>query len=335
MKEFRTGEKVKFLSDTGSGVVLRTEPKGIVIVLTDDGFEFPVDSSELIKTEIFDSSGNLKHGKPEKVQMEQPAQNMVIDEPESPTEAEFINMRPSLRISSEMVEDGSDPELLISVTNPGPFRVFVTVGFNGKKGSRNIGEQLLHPKGRKEFRSLPGKRIKEGSETIFLQAVALSEVSHTYCDPATFYITWRMLKEGTDLLWPDGNEEIRKLLEKEPQVKIADKPVKPKEEKKKQGTEPLFPGVEEIDLHINAIMDNYKHLSNGEIVDIQLSRFRTAMEGAIKAKQNKIVFIHGVGEGTLKYRLRRTIDTDFRNCSYQDASFTNYGFGATLVIIRN
>lgn len=91
----------------------------------------------------------------------------------------------------------------------------------------------------------------------------------------------------------------------------------------------------EIDLHINKILDDFIGLSNAEIIEIQLNCFRTYLNKAIKDKERKIVFIHGIGNGTLKKSLRQELETFHKKkCYYQDASFKEYGFGATLVIIR-
>jgi hypothetical protein len=90
-------------------------------------------------------------------------------------------------------------------------------------------------------------------------------------------------------------------------------------------------GVEEVDLHIHAIVDNYSGLSEGEMLRIQLGKFASELEKAIEGKVKKIVFIHGVGNGKLKFEIRKTLDTKYPDLTYQDASFKEYGFGATLV----
>lgn len=45
--------------------------------------------------------------------------------------------------------------------------------------------------------------------------------------------------------------------------------------------------ITEVDLHIEQLVDDHKHLSNSEIVDIQLARFETALETAIRSKTKK------------------------------------------------
>ncbi len=94
------------------------------------------------------------------------------------------------------------------------------------------------------------------------------------------------------------------------------------------------PLVDEIDLHIEELVEDHGSLSGREALDIQMARFTTTLEGALRGKTKRIVFIHGVGNGKLKYEIRRTLDKKYSRLRYQDASFREYGYGATMVIIR-
>ena len=76
----------------------------------------------------------------------------------------------------------------------------------------------------------------------------------------------------------------------------------------------------------------HEGLSNGVILEFQLSRFRTALETAILHKTGRIVFIHGVGNGKLKHEMRRILEREYSSLQYQDASFKEYGYGATMVL---
>ena len=54
-----------------------------------------------------------------------------------------------------------------------------------------------------------------------------------------------------------------------------------------------------------------------------------------KAKKGqKIVFIHGKGEGVLKKAILSDLKTRYSTMNYQDASFKEYGFGATMITIK-
>ena len=94
------------------------------------------------------------------------------------------------------------------------------------------------------------------------------------------------------------------------------------------------PTTEEIDLHIEEIVDNHSGLTNGEIIELQLARFETSLETAIRSGMQKIVFIHGVGNGKLKQELRNKLERKYPELVYQDASFKEYGFGATVVYLK-
>ena len=101
--------------------------------------------------------------------------------------------------------------------------------------------------------------------------------------------------------------------------------------KKKTATEPIL----EVDLHIAQLVDNYQYMSNAEMIEYQLAVFHKTMEQEYKNRGKKIVFIHGRGAGILRAAIAKQLDTKYRNvCEYHDASFANYGFGATMVIIK-
>jgi hypothetical protein len=93
------------------------------------------------------------------------------------------------------------------------------------------------------------------------------------------------------------------------------------------------PELLEVDLHINELIDSVAGLSNGEILQIQMDRFHIVMEDNKNAKGRRIVFIHGVGNGVLKTELRKQLERKYKGLNYQDASFREYGYGATMVIV--
>ena len=97
---------------------------------------------------------------------------------------------------------------------------------------------------------------------------------------------------------------------------------------------PQDTAIEEVDLHIEELIDNPKSYSSGQILEIQMARFKVALEGGIKGKTRKMVFIHGVGNGKLKHELRKELEKNYPKLRYQDASFREYGYGATMVFIK-
>lgn len=88
------------------------------------------------------------------------------------------------------------------------------------------------------------------------------------------------------------------------------------------------------DLHIAELLDNLSGLSNTDMLNVQLDKFREVMEANKKKLGQKIVFIHGKGEGVLRRALLDELKRKWPRCAVQDASFQEYGFGATQVTIK-
>jgi hypothetical protein len=86
----------------------------------------------------------------------------------------------------------------------------------------------------------------------------------------------------------------------------------------------------EVDLHIEKLVPSKKGMNNYDILNLQLETAKRQLEFALKNRIPRVVFIHGVGEGVLKYELD-SLFKRFDNISVQEANFQKYGFGATEV----
>lgn len=89
-----------------------------------------------------------------------------------------------------------------------------------------------------------------------------------------------------------------------------------------------------VDLHINELIDNTHGLSNADILNYQVDAFRKVMDENLRNHGKKIVFIHGKGEGVLRQALMKELNYRYKGNDVQDASFREYGYGATQVTIR-
>lgn len=88
----------------------------------------------------------------------------------------------------------------------------------------------------------------------------------------------------------------------------------------------------EVDLHINQLVKSEHGMSSHEKKLLQLDTAKHKLEFAMKKKIQKIVFIHGVGEGTLKLELEYLFRR-YDNLKFYDADYKKYGQGATEVYI--
>lgn len=94
------------------------------------------------------------------------------------------------------------------------------------------------------------------------------------------------------------------------------------------------PEIVEVDLHIHQLLDTTLGMSNADMLLYQLKVVRDTMQAHVAHRGQKIVFIHGKGEGVLRREIEKLLKKEYPKCDYQDASFREYGFGATMVTIR-
>lgn len=159
-----------------------------------------------------------------------------------------------------------------------------------------------------------GKIIKIEKETYFIISSDGFEM--------TFKEKELILKKSFDNLTISAQEIINSITQKDKKtnhLKIDDV-TKTKTQYKQQ----------EIDLHIEKLIKNYKHLSNYDILSHQINIAKKTLDHAIINKIQKIIFIHGVGEGVLRSELE-FLFKKYPNTNFQDADYAKYGNGAVEI----
>jgi len=111
--------------------------------------------------------------------------------------------------------------------------------------------------------------------------------------------------------------------EKESYKKKRSVGIKPKERKQ--------PAME-VDLHIQQLTSSTKGMTNYDMLTLQLETAKRQLEFAIRKKIQRVVFIHGVGDGVLKLELQYLFGR-YKNVKFYDANLQKYGLGATEVYI--
>lgn len=91
--------------------------------------------------------------------------------------------------------------------------------------------------------------------------------------------------------------------------------------------------VLEVDLHIEKLVKSFKHMTNFDILNLQVDTARGQLEFAIKNRIPRVVFIHGMGEGVLKEELDFLLGR-YSEITFQDANYRKYGLGATEVFLK-
>jgi len=89
-----------------------------------------------------------------------------------------------------------------------------------------------------------------------------------------------------------------------------------------------------IDLHIEKLSDDWKDLSNYEIVNIQLKAFEKYYDLALAHMQPSLVVIHGVGEGKLRDEIHERLRLKKEVKSFINQYHPLYGYGATEIFFQ-
>ena len=102
----------------------------------------------------------------------------------------------------------------------------------------------------------------------------------------------------------------------------------------KEARKHLPPARSVVDLHIEKLSDDWKHLSNSEILDIQLKEFEKWYELALAHQQASLTVIHGVGSGRLRDEIHDVLRLKRDVKSFVNQYHPSYGYGATEIFFQ-
>jgi hypothetical protein len=349
---FKKGDQVKFLNDVGQGTIVRFQDKNLAVVLNEDDFEVPVLMSELLKIEGDYSSSNNTENNSSDTSETAISKNVIAQENEN-LEEDGLNTDSKASVFFAIVpknqKDLINSDLDIYLINDSNFRALYTIS-----------------KLENEFQSLFAYGNLEDNTKVHLGIIKRDELNDfeeinfqvMFFRKGNYYLLnplnkkWnvkpaRFYKQNTFTENDFFHEKayIYELTADEINLSdhISDSDIE-KSKKNKEYIEPKKqfkssksgknPEIEEVDLHIQELINNHESLSNTEILEIQISRFVTALDGGVIEGTKRMVFIHGIGNGRLKREIAKTLDRKYSKLKYQDASFKEYGYGATMVIIK-
>jgi hypothetical protein len=341
----KIGDKVKFLNDVGGGVVTRFLNKNMVMVENYDGFEIPYPILQLLNTS--DPELNIGSEKIERVPLQQ---GTVVNKVEE-NKGVIIKGKESPDFYFCIVPtDSTNPiggEIEMFLVNDSNFTVLYHYSYFKSGTNKTIKHGTVQPNSKVELEGLLQNDLSELPEFGF-QIIFFKKEENDWhepilkrfkVNPVKFYKETSFhpnpfFRKNALVLQISKNiltTEIDKLTEDDFKKLVKEKEEKPAREKPDQKrTEDIV----EIDLHINELLDNSTGLSNSEILEIQKEKVESEMKLAIQTGVKKIIFIHGLGQGVLKQEVINLLKTKFKKYYFQDASFKEYGYGATMVILR-
>lgn len=90
----------------------------------------------------------------------------------------------------------------------------------------------------------------------------------------------------------------------------------------------------EIDLHIEALANDYDIMDASEKLQLQLVRFQQALDQAIARNAGKFYIIHGIGSGKLKSEIHKMLKSYKEVRSFSNDYHPRYGYGATEIFLK-
>ncbi|KAA6329231.1 Endonuclease MutS2 [termite gut metagenome] len=347
----KIGDKVRFLSEVGGGIVKSFQGKDMVLVEDGDGFDFPVPIRECVVIDTDNYNVKRKPLTPVLSEIEKPVKPAIVSNPVVEMQGrDALNiMLAFVPRNIKAVSSTSFETYLVNDTNYYLYYIYVSAEGKAWKtrshglidpNTKLLLEEFTHDslnelervsvqfvafKNNKTYVLKPVMGVELRIDTVKFYKLHLFHESVYFEQPALIY----------DIVKDDipakqiyvSAEDIRMAL-----LQKADADNKPKTQPAsiQKGQNHII----EIDLHIGALLDDTSEMENKDILEHQLNKFYEIMEQYRGKREQKIVFIHGKGDGILRKKLTDELKRKYVTCKYQDASFKEYGFGATLVTIK-
>ncbi len=348
--KFKVGDKVKFIDEMGGGVVTKLIDTKLVKIKTDDGFEMPV-----MTTNLMPDYRSMQEESPS------PYMSPPISAPAVEDEPEFVSeINPWGKIKEENgVYIAFEPheqqwiltgDMDVILLNNTPYELLYNLFLERDGSMQGV-----------DFNSVPANS-KIVIETIsreeidlwtsgYLQLLFHSDTPDKIYLPVHSVIdikTSRFFKEGSyrsnsmlnnkaiivtvitqNAMSIVSNSEAERKSEpviEQRKTQVIKKKQLIDEYKKAQGEA-------EIDLHIAELVDNILGMSSLDMLKLQVDTFKKVLENAITNDYHKVTFIHGVGNGVLKNAIIKEIE-DYEGIENRMASISKFGVGAIDVIIK-
>lgn len=343
-KYIEAGDRVRFLDEVGGGIVSRIEGN-LLLVEDEDGFEIPIPISQAVLIE--------KKNKKEELVEEHLTEIKNVNNDVSQikhfndvSEENHDDFNPRLYLAFTKELDNKSDFHLHLVNDSNYYIIYLTSNID-EDGYRTAKYQgTIEPNTKFSLGSLAFHELNVSWD--FQLVLFKKGKKYPNIAPVTSTVLIKpskILKENSfaendffhqrAVLLPIIKNELEKKVEELSNkefveiVKEKEKVFQPKQYEKRSGSNEIL----EVDLHIHELVESTEGMTNGEMLQLQMDKFHFVMESNITNKGKKIVFIHGLGNGVLKSEIRSQLDRKYKKVNYQDASFREYGYGATMIII--
>ncbi|MCK5847063.1 MAG: DUF2027 domain-containing protein [Bacteroidales bacterium] len=365
--KFKVGDRVKFLTEVGQGIIRSIIGPMTVSVETEDGFEIPTLTSDLVK-----------------IDAKTPAEKLFVDDMELQSDDDNVENAPIIEQDakidkSSLDSDNNSSRLIVYPSDRQVDKFHISIAFAPQNQQMPLIGDIdiylmnfssndiifsMHSAGENEFSLLSSAKVEAFTKFYIttitreeieeytkaqIQVLVLQHQSKVLRAP----VSTDMSIKGSRFYKESAYKDDAILHQKALIYKLIDFKNIPILDKLGAGKEDdvvhtqkarIYEKNDEIikhkkndneaivDMHIWELVDDHSRMSNSEMLNIQLAYFEKCLQSAIDNHITKVVFIHGVGTGRLKQEITSIMDErDF--LSYKPANMSEYGVGATQVDI--
>ncbi len=354
----KIGDKVRFLSETGGGIISGFQGKDIVLVEDEDGFQIPTSVGNVVV--VNEENYNLQHTveSTSKKVADEDVEDDPADRPitfKAPVEERtggdalsasiafvpvdikamsltrfetyFVNDSNYYMRYCYFVSEGTSWSLRSTGEVEPNTKLFIEeFGREDLNSLEHICVQIIAYKREKDFILKPAVDVRLRIDTVKFYKL------HTFCENIYFEqpaLVYTLIEDDRQVKPLVVNPEKLKRDFIEKASADSHVPARHQQAGKADKNAPVV-----VDLHAGELLETTAGMSSADILNYQLETFRKTLAQYAKQKGTKIVFIHGKGEGVLRHAIVNELRYRFKNYQYQDASFREYGYGATQVTIK-
>jgi len=229
----------------------------------------------------------------------------------------------------------------VYLINDSDYFVFYNISTKANKDLLPIATDVLEPNTKIQIGRYTNEELIEISDML-TQFIFFRKEKHKYVKPVEMRINlqWsdKKLFEKSDffeekaVLFSLYQQKEEESLSREEIIELMSKSEKAKQRVDNNFQIDFSKERVIIDLHIEELLQNYDKLEPAEILKIQMDEFHKGMKKIITKGIKEAVFIHGKGKGVLKRQIYSELKSNYKGLPFQDASFMEYGYAATLVV---
>ncbi|BDD05103.1 Smr/MutS family protein [Aureibacter tunicatorum] len=319
------GDKVRLLHSNDEGIISKIKGN-IIEVEIEDGFHIPAMKNEVV--------------------LITKEEDKYFDEPEENSSSSNTKNKPLPQIKAEKgifiayIDNGNDI-LSVYFINNTDYSLLFSFCEKINQANKGIVSGKLEARSKTKIKELNFNKFEKWTP-LFVRYMMHSNdfFPHTSFFEKTIKFkasTFHKSKGTAPILGQPGHiiqldADIREI---KPEVlKSNMMETEPSKESKTEPTAIIEKPSTVIDLHIEKLTDDHGKMSNSQKLKLQLETFENKLHDAIATNMDEITFIHGLGNGTLRDNIQKSLSKAEDIKYFEDAMKNKFGYGATKVKLK-